>query len=206
MPGRLYISHSVDEMTDAVGAAWPSEMELPRIEISPGEQVVCMVGQGALKEMRWSMIMSGRRNARGRPVMETIVNARSETVFDKSAYEDVRRAVLPVSGWYEWTGKARKKTRWRLRPVDGGILYIAAIWDVWSGPGGIELAQCAAVTCEPNADVEAYHHRMPLILQRDAVDDWLNVDDAVARGVVEVPQAGTILVEEARDVQDLIGH
>ena len=51
-----------------------------------------MFRDGALTRMRWGMIPVGRVNARGRPVMETIVNARSETVFEKSAFQGVGRA------------------------------------------------------------------------------------------------------------------
>ena len=63
----------------------------------------------------------GRTNARGRPVMETIVNARSETLFAKSAYRRTsRRCLMPVSGWYEWTGERRRKTRWAIRAPGRG--------------------------------------------------------------------------------------
>ena len=122
------------------------------------------------------MLMSGRVNARGRPVMETIVNARSETVFDKSAFQGVRRGVLPVNGWYEWTGK----TRWAISDPDQPLLLFAAIWDVWRGPGGVELAQMATLTCEPNADVRDIHHRMPVLLRPQDVEIWLTGADVEA--------------------------
>ena len=62
--------------------------------------------------------------------METIINARSETVFDKSAFEGVGRAVIPVDGWYEWTGEKRRKTAWRIfSGKDGSPLLFAAITD-----------------------------------------------------------------------------
>ena len=57
--------------------------------------------------MRWGMIPVGRVNARGRPVMETIVNARSETLFEKTAFQGVARCLVPADGWYEWTGAVR---------------------------------------------------------------------------------------------------
>ncbi len=124
--------------------------------------------------MRWGMVMSGRRNARGRPVMETIVNARSETVFEKSAFEGVKRAVLPVSGWYEWTGKRGRKQRWRITVPGAQALLFAAIYDVWKGPGGVEVAQFATLTVEPNDDVREIHHRMLALLGADDVPRWLS--------------------------------
>ena len=89
----------------------PVPNDSPRYNIAPGQQVICRTARG-LDLARWGMIPVGRVNARGRPVMETIVNARSETVFDKTAFAGVTRAVVPADGWYEWTGKARSKTAW----------------------------------------------------------------------------------------------
>jgi len=209
MPGRLFATHEPQDFADFGGAEWPENALLPKIEISPGETWPVLVAQAngvGFRNMRWSMIMSGRKNARGRPVMETIVNARSETVFDKSAFAGVQRGVILASGWYEWTGKARSKTRWRLSAIDGAILALAAIWDVWSGPGGIEVGQCATVTCEPNADVRDYHHRMPLRLRQNQIRDWILGDLERVQDLIAVPKAGSIGVEAAPDVQNLIGH
>ncbi len=120
MPGRVFLTAPLDAVAarlaaDRAGLADPG----PRLDAAPGELVTAVVGaDGAgprrLSEMRWGMIPMGRTNARGRPVMETIVNARSETLFEKSAFEGLRRAILPVNGWYEWTGERRRKTRWEI--------------------------------------------------------------------------------------------
>ena len=126
-----------------------------------------------LTRMRWGIIPVGRVNARGRPVMETIINARSETVFDKSAFDGVGRAVLPVSGWYEWTGEKRRKTAWRITPKSGEFLWFAAITDIWIAPGGLQVPQLATVTCEPNTDVKPIHHRMAVILETADIPLWL---------------------------------
>ena len=210
MPGRLYLTHDQTALAAATGVPWKSGVAIPAIELSPGGQVPLLVagsdGAPTMRDMRWSMIMGGRRNARGRPVMETIVNARSETVLDKSAFDGVRRGAIVASGWYEWTGKARRKTRWRLARRDGAPLVIAAIWDRWSGPGGVTLDQCAAVTCDPNADVAPYHRRMPVLLSGDRIMDWLGGDEAHARSALQVPPSGLIQVGEAADIKSIIGH
>lgn len=150
--------------------------------------------------MRWGMIPVGRVNARGRPVMETIVNARSETVFEKSAFRGVGRAVVPADGWYEWTGKARRKQPWRIRATDGGLLFFAAITDVWDAPGGLRVPQVATVTCEPSADVREIHDRMGVLLPRRAVETWLSGDEAAAKTLCVPYPDGSLAVETADDV------
>ena len=173
MPGRVFQAQPMETLAETLGIAPdPVGAEPARRNIAPGQEVVALTARGLVR-MRWGMIPVGRKNARGRPVMETIVNARSETVFDKSAFEGVGRAVLPVEGWYEWTGERRKKTAWRIRPRDGGFLCFAAITDIWAAPGGQEVAQIATVTCEPNADVAPVHHRMAVILDPRDIGTWL---------------------------------
>ncbi|MFK7838263.1 MAG: SOS response-associated peptidase [Sulfitobacter sp.] len=173
--------------------------ETPRQNIAPGQHIITWTYAG-LSLMRWGIIPVGRVNARGRPVMETLINARSETLFDKSAYEGVGRAVIPVSGWYEWTGEKRRKTAWRIRPKDHGLLYFAAITDVWDGPGGIKVPQVAAVTCAPNQDVAEIHHRMGVLLRLDEVPLWLEGSvEEVTPLMVPWPQ-GMLEIAKAKDV------
>lgn len=170
-----------------------------RRNIAPGQEVVALTQTG-LRRMRWGLIPVGRKNARGRPVMETIVNARSETVFDKTAFIGVGRAVFPVEGWYEWTGARGRKQAWRITPKDGELLRFAAICDVWTAPGGAELHQLATVTCEPNADVSAIHHRMAVILDPDDVDAWLTGPAEIAANLMRPWPDGQLVVAPADDV------
>lgn len=146
--------------------------------------------------MRWGLIPMGRKNARGRPVMETIVNARSETVFDKSAFEGVARGVVPADGWYEWTGQKGRKTAWRISRRDGAPLFFAAITDRWTGPSGLAVDQVATITCDPNADVRDVHHRMGAILSKGDVPVWLDGTAEEAQNLLKPLPDGTLRVEK----------
>jgi len=188
LPGRYFL-------TDDVGAFG----DPPRMNVAPGQEVQVRTAEG-FQQMRWGLIPVGRVNARGRPVMETIVNARSETVFDKSAFSGVMRAVVPANGWYEWTGQVRRKQPWRITRKDGALLWFAAVYDIWNGPGGVQVPQIATVTCEPSADVRDIHHRMGVILTEDQLDQWLTGDEATAKALMQPLPDGTLRVEKADDV------
>jgi len=201
VPGRLFLDETAGAVARAFAAA-PADAPGPRPEIAPGDAVLAIVaGPRRQVAMRWGMIPMGRRNARGRPVLETIVNARSETLFAKSAFQNVRRCIVPVSGWYEGTGPPRRKIRWAITARDGGLLALAGIWDVWAAPGGAEVASLATVTCAPNADVAAIHPRMPAILEPDGWPVWLGEADGdpapllrpAADGLLSVGPADTPL-------------
>lgn len=200
MPGRLFLTRSPESLAAEVGSALPAGAGWPpRRNIAPGQEVPVLTATG-LEVMRWGMIPVGRVNARGRPVMETIVNARSETLFDKSAFTGTGRGVLLADGWYEWTGKNGRKQAWRITPLDGRLLAFAAIIDFWTAPGGRSVPQVAAVTCAPNADVAAVHDRMGVILDPQDWARWLAAPEADARALLRVPPPGRLRVEPADDV------
>ena len=200
MPGRFFLETPLDEVARWLEANSGELNETPRRNISPGEEIIVCPPSRELTRMRWGMIPVGRVNARGRPVMETIVNARSETVFDKSAFAGVGRAIVPCDGWYEWTGEKRRKQPWRIRPADGGLMAFAAITDDWKAPGGRIVKQVATVTCEPSADVRDIHHRMGVILRSNQFEEWLSGDEETAKALMRPFPDGELVVESADDV------
>ncbi|MGR3436363.1 MAG: SOS response-associated peptidase [Shimia sp.] len=200
MPGRFYLTRPMEEVAAWMGVApGPCAADPPRCNVAPGQQIAVAAG-GTLVPMRWGMVPVGRRNARGRPVMETLINARSETVFDKSAFEGVGRALVPADGWYEWTGQARRKTAWRIARADGGLLAFAAITDMWRSPGGLEVPQVATVTCPPNGDVREMHHRMGVLLDPPQFETWLHGSEDAVRGLMAPYPDGRLTVDAAADV------
>jgi len=172
MPGRFFLTGS-----QIILGPHKTARLVPRRNIKPGEALWALTADG-FREMRWGLIPSGR----------VIVNARGETVFDKSAFAGVSRAAVPVSGWYEWTGQKGRKSIWEIAPklkmTAPAILWFAAIWDVWQAPGGTEIAQLAVVTCPPNADVKDIHDRMGVLLAPGDVTTWLTADVAQARTLI----------------------
>jgi len=200
MPGRFFLTTPIERLAEL--AALPTDGlkgEPARKNIAPGQEIV-VLGPSGWSRMRWGIIPVGRVNARGRPVLETIVNARGETVFDKSAFAGTVRSVVPADGWYEWTGAKRRKTAWRIRRKDGGLLWFAAISDTWNGPGGIVVPQVATVTCDPSDDVREIHDRMGVILEREQLDVWVHGTEPQARALVAPLGTGKLQVESADDV------
>lgn len=198
MPGRFFLERPLAEVAKELGVT-TDLTDPPRCNISPGEEVAVLT-LGKLSRMRWGLIPVGRVNARGRPVMETIINARSETVFDKSAFDGVGRAIIPADGWYEWTGTARRKQPWRIRSKDGGLLFFAAITDAWRGPGGVLVPQVSAITCETSADVRDIHHRMGALLAGWDIETWLTGDVEATKSLMVPYPDGALTVEKADNV------
>ncbi|MDC0738969.1 SOS response-associated peptidase [Cognatishimia sp. SS12] len=198
MPGRFFLTRPLAEMAQFCGRGATAVPDMPpRRNIQPGQDILVLTEPG-FSVMRWGIVPVGRVNARGRPVMETIINARGETLFDKSAFHGTGRAVIPVDGWYEWTGKTRRKTAWRISQ-DTPLLF-AAITDVWTAPGGQALPQVAAVTCAPNQDVKDIHHRMGVLLEPADIDIWLTGSARDAQALIQPWPEGRLTIETADNV------
>ncbi|MEM6636267.1 MAG: SOS response-associated peptidase [Pseudomonadota bacterium] len=198
MPGRLFLDAAPAEIASLFGVAFPGPLA-PRRNIAPGQEILVFDGE-QVNTMRWGILPVGRTNARGRPVMETLINARSETVFQKSAFAGTRRGVVPARGWYEWTGERRRKKAWQIQAKSGNLLCFAAIWDIWQAPGGRDIAQVATLTCPPNADVRDIHDRMGVLLEPQSIAKFLKSDaDEVQDLLVPAPD-GSLSVAPAKNV------
>lgn len=200
MPGRFALQSPLARLASDLGHSVDAlGEEVARANIAPGQDIVVLTGAG-WQRMRWGIIPVGRKNARGRPVLETLVNARSETLFSKSAFEGTGRGVVPADHWYEWTGAARRKTPWRIRPADGRLLLFAAITDVWTAPGGLQVPQVATVTCPPSGDVIDIHDRMGVLLELEDIDTWLHGTPEDCAPLMRPWPDGRLVVEPASDV------
>lgn len=131
-----------------------SETRLPaRYNVAPTQPVLVVRsgGSNAVEEMTWGI--HGR------------INARAETLAARTQRE---RCIVFADGFYEWSNK--RPTYFALR--DREPFAFAGIWRARTGGA----AECAVITCEPNALVRPVHDRMPAILPDDALDVWLGED------------------------------
>ena len=116
--------------------------------------------------MRWGYSFPG-----GRPV----INARAETAQTKPLFRDgmrQRRCLVPASHYFEWErcGEARRK--YALRPAHAGMFYLAGIYH-WENHSGALYPTFALLTRQAAPEIAFIHERMPVILPRERVRDWL---------------------------------
>ena len=126
--------------------------------------------------MRWGLIPRWAKEADSG--LNTI-NARAETVAERRTYRGPlrhQRCLVPASGYYEWQRTANGKVpHWVYLP-DEPLFAFAGLWETWRDPAGDEVRSYTIITCEANALTARIHNRMPVILQREDEDQWLNPD------------------------------
>jgi len=57
---------------------------------------------------------------------------------------------------------------------DGELFAFAVLWDGWKDSSGQWVKTCSILTTTPNAVTTAVHERMPVILDPDGYDLWLD--------------------------------
>ncbi len=151
----------------------------PRYNIAP-TQPVPVIRQNPkepvreLSLLRWGLIPSWAKDS---SVAANMINARSETAATKPAFRDAlkfRRCLIPADGFYEWkrTGKYRQPFCFEVN--EGELFAFAGLWDRWIDPSGGWVKTCSILTTTPNAVTSAVHDRMPVILEPDDYDLWLD--------------------------------
>ena len=172
----------------------------------------------------------------------TFINARSETAAEKARFQaafrdperfgnggaartpDVRRVIVPTSGYYEWNGGIK----YRICDRSGGLLFLAAleedegdllrenardpskVFSVFSS-SALDCSEDGAargqsqpnpgrrhviLTAEAAGEPARIHSRMPLFLRREECEPWLYNPD-FARMRLKRPWHGDLTVRAA---------
>lgn len=146
--------------------------------VAPTQEILAIArykGKNHLVRFHWGLVPSWAKD----PSMGArLINARSETVAVKPSFRSAfrkRRCLIPSNGFYEW-----KRTNGKRQPVfltlpDGMPFAFAGLWEIWrDGETEVSYRSCAILTREASDAVRPVHHRMPVILQPSAYDQWLD--------------------------------
>jgi putative SOS response-associated peptidase YedK len=174
----------------------------PRYNVAPTQPVPIVrlaEGKRQFALVRWGLIPAWVKDPRG---FSLLINARGESLADKPAFRNAmryRRCLFPADGFYEWRRAGERKTPYYVRLKSGGPMAFAGLWESWMGPNGEELETAAIVTTRANRALAAIHDRMPVIVEPDAFDFWLDsrkVDAATAAALVAPAREGVLDVYE----------
>lgn len=181
---QLALAFNVDET--AVAALPPS---VPRYNIAPTQPVAAIRlddnGERELTFFRWGLVPSWAKDIN---IGSRMINARSETVAEKPSFRAAfkrRRCLIPADGFYEWQKQEGRKQPIYIHPAKGGErpFALAGLWEVWRDPDGSALQTCTILTTTPNELMAPIHNRMPVIVEPEDFDLWLNPEPDPEQGL-----------------------
>jgi len=179
MCGRYRLSRRKQIIEEHFDTAYWQDDWSPRFNIAP-TQPVPVIRQNPkepvrqISLMKWGLIPSWSKDTSGAASM---INARSETAATKPAFRDpirFRRCLIPVDAFYEWKRTEKSKQPYCFEVNGGELFAFAGLWDGWKNAEGQWIKTCSILTTVPNAVAATVHDRMPVILDRESYDLWLD--------------------------------
>jgi putative SOS response-associated peptidase YedK len=162
----------------------------PSWNVAPTTQVLGVTARRAedgddvtrtLAPFRWGLIPSWAKDTTSG---NRLFNARGETVASKPSFRaafKARRIIVPADGFYEWhkLSSTSKQPHYFTR-TDGEPLAFAGLSEWWRDKNGPDdapaIRSCTIITTSAGEDMEGIHDRMPVILNPDTFDVWLDPD------------------------------
>ena len=89
------------------------------------------------------------------------------------------RCVVPSSGFFEWD---KEKRKYHFRLPGENALYMAGLFTIKDG-----IPYYCILTTAANESVREIHHRMPLVLKREQVRQWLKQPEATKEILAMIP-------------------
>lgn len=166
----------------------------PNHNVAPTSQIYVLAQQALQKTvdaMTWGLVPSWSKD---KTRSASMINARSETLAEKPSFKNLLskyRCVIPIQGFYEWQvlpseSKKPVKQAHYISRSDDQVMTLAGLWTTWKDSDGSLLQTCTIITVEATNKLAEIHHRMPVILERENVDLWLDPDQSLPADLLRV--------------------
>mgnify|MGYP000846753102 FL=1 len=158
--------------------------------------------------VRWGLIPGWVKDPNDFPLL---INARSETAIGKASFRAAmrhRRILVPASGFYEWhrppKESGEKSQAYWIKPRQGKIVAFAGLMETWSSADGSEVDTGAILTVGSNRTIGRIHDRMPVVIQPEDFERWLDCKTGEPRDVADLMVPANEDFFEAIPVSDLV--
>lgn len=188
MCGRFVVAEVGSELVSVLRAdIVPDDLPAPSWNVAPTDPVAIVLDSTKTEPptrrvatARWGLIPPWAKDRSG---AARAINARSEELEDKPTFRaafEQRRAVVPVSGYYEWHQGPDGKKPFYIHPEDDAPLFLAGLYEWWRDPAKAEsdperwVLSCTILTRDAQGPLAEIHNRMPVFLDPDFADAWLD--------------------------------
>jgi putative SOS response-associated peptidase YedK len=173
MCGRYTLRTKLNLLLSQFAAEMAESLDVvPRYNIAPTQQVLAIRHPRELFACRWGLVPSWSKDTKLAPV-----NARSDSVATKPLFRSAfkrRRCLILADGYYEWLTEGKSKHP-LLYEIDGGKPFaFAGLWENAQHAASEPLESCTIITTDANELAREIHDRMPVILNPEDYDAWLD--------------------------------
>ena len=108
---------------------------------------------------------------------QSVINSRIETINSKLLFKDSflkRKCIIPANGYFEWSEKEGEKKPYYIQLGDGELIYFAGVWRK-EKYNNDKRRVFSIITKAADSNINKIHHRMPLVLNSNAAQDYLEL-------------------------------
>nr|WP_130177486.1 SOS response-associated peptidase [Cryobacterium sp. SO1]RZI35910.1 putative SOS response-associated peptidase YedK [Cryobacterium sp. SO1] len=188
MCGRFIITDSAPDLAAMFDIEHEAgELPEPSWNVKPTDQIPIVLESmksdpavRRLEPARWSLVPTFSPEL---TAAFATFNARAETVAEKPTFRTAlakTRAIVPVTGYYEWHTEGTTKTPYFVHSDDGLPLALAGLYSWWRNPtlGPDDPARwvltATILTTGAQGALADIHDRMPVVLPEECWDSWLD--------------------------------
>lgn len=149
---------------------------IPNYNVAPSNSVAVISQLNALQisTMKWGWSESISQSS------GLIINARSESIFDKNIYKNAmqfHRCLIIADGYIEWKSTSNGKQPYYITFENKSLFTFAGLAKQIVNRNSNDISyECLIITSEANQSVNHIHHRMPFILQAEHENVWLDAN------------------------------
>ncbi len=199
MCGRFVVAEVGSELVGVLRVDVESDdLPEPSYNIAPTSRVAIVLDSAKtdpptrrLEPARWGLVPAWAKDL---SIGARAFNARSEELEDKPMFRralEKRRAIVPASGYYEWKKVGDQKIPHYIHPADGSPLCFAGLYEWWKDPAKPDddpdkwVLSFTILTRDSIGSLGSIHDRMPLFLDVDHADAWLDTATDNVRDVLD---------------------
>tara|TARA_Y100001936_G_scaffold20815_1_gene18086 strand:- start:241 stop:864 length:624 start_codon:yes stop_codon:yes gene_type:complete len=192
MCGRFVITNPVSKTKKIVKTAIKVE-DIENYNAHPTQNLPVVkkyTNGNTLELLKWGIIPSWSKQKDFKP----LINARLETIDEKISFKKhikIHRCVVVADGFYEWKRDGKEKTPFYFMRNDKKMLYIAGIY---------ENNQFCLITEQATENVKEIHHRQPVILNENHINNYLNLQIDGSNFLKEVSKPALEFYKISKDV------
>ena len=146
------------------------DLEQDNFNCAPGGKYPCI--KSATNGKYLEMTVFGYLPSWSKPDFRRLHNARLEGIETKVSFKKLivnSRAVIPITGFYEWQKVSEKKIPHYFTRIDDQDIFLAGIHD---------NGQFTILTREAANDENArVHHRQPVIISKSQINNYFNLNN-----------------------------
>ncbi len=214
MCGRFVVARAAEDLVSVLQVDLIADrLPPPSFNVAPTDTAAIvldshrsMPSTRRLEPARWGLVPSWAKDpAAGARAF----NARAEDLERRPMFRGAlreRRAIVPVTGYYEWKQEDGRKHPQFIHPRDGAPLYLAGLYEWWRDPASADdapqrwLLSFTILTRDSVGALGSVHDRMPVTVSAGAASEWLSGPGEHAADLVQMVLADSQAVAPSLEI------